>query len=137
MVKVSIAQGLSKSGVAHRYAQNLAEHISLGRQFWCFGSHGGFERNYEAMSANIRKIHLLIDGDKPWHPDAPLSERTSNNYLVYAKHFYREEHLQLLAIISPNAHQVIDDLLPGLVDLAEQFIELSDEELALLKTYQA
>lgn len=136
MAKVSITQGLSRSGAAHKYAKCLAEHLSSGKQFWCFGSHG-IERNYEATSANIRKIHLLIEGDRPWPPEAPLSERTSNNYLVYTKHFYREDHFHLLAIISPNAHQVVDDLLPRLVELAEDFIEISDDELEKLHIYDA
>ncbi|MCZ5622837.1 type II toxin-antitoxin system YafO family toxin [Escherichia coli] len=85
-------------------------------------------------TANIRKIHLKLPGDKPWSPEAPLSERTCDNFLVFAQHLYDDEHYQILAIISPDAHQRVDAMLPRLVKLAEEnFIELSPEELARLK----
>ena len=137
MIKVSITAALMNKGAAHRYAQNLAEHLSLGKQFWCFGSHGGFERNYEAMAANIRKIHVLLEGDKPWPTHLTISERTCNNFLIYAHHFYDDEHYQILAIISPDAHSRADAMLPDLIKLAEAFIELPPDELAKLKTYDA
>lgn len=138
MAKVSITEALYHSGAAHKYAPMLAAYLSNGAPFWCFGSLGGFERSYDAMAANIRKIHLKLPGDKPWAPDAPLSERTCDNYLVFAQHLYDDEHYQILAIISPNAHQLADVMLPKLVQLAEEtFIELPPDELSQLKTYDA
>lgn len=80
MAKVSITGELRHLAAAHKYAQMLADYISKGSQFWCFGSLGGFERNYDAMAANIRKIHLKLPGDKPWPTEASLSERTCDNF---------------------------------------------------------
>lgn len=138
MVKVSITEGLFQQAAAHRYAQMLAETISNGTAYWCFGSHGGFERSYEAMAANIRKIHLKLPGDKPWPPEYSPSKRTCDNYLVYAKHLYNDEHYQILAIISPNAHEQIDSLLPSIIKLVEEtFSEIPQEELDKLKTYES
>ncbi|ENL3124946.1 type II toxin-antitoxin system YafO family toxin [Escherichia coli] len=138
MAKVSITGELRHLAAAHKYAQMLADYISKGSQFWCFGSLGGFERNYDAMAANIRKIHLKLPGDKPWPPEASLSERTCDNFLVYAQHLYIDEHYQILAIISPNAHQQADSMLPQLIKLAEEtFIELPPDELEKLKTYDS
>lgn len=138
MVKVSITEGLYKLAAAHMYAKMLAETISNDTPYWCFGSHGGFERSYEAMSANIRKIHLKLPGDKPWPPEYSQSQRTCDNYLVYAKHLYNDEHYQIIAIISPNAHDQIDSILPSIIKLVEEtFSEISQEELDELKIYQA
>lgn len=138
MAKVSITGELCHLAAAHKYAQMLADFLSNGSQYWCFCSLGGFERNYDAMAANIRKIHLKLPGDKPWPPDAPLSARTCDNFLVFAQHLYDDEHYQILAIINPDAHQRVDAMLPRLVRLAEEkFIELSSDELARLKTYDA
>lgn len=138
MAKVSITENLQHKAAAHRFAQNLARYLANGTQFWCFGSHGGFEKNYAAMAANIRKIHVKLDGDAPWPAELSLSERTCNNYLVYAQHLYEDEHYQILALISPDAHQLIDKMLPSIINLAEEsFIELSVAELNKLKTYNA
>lgn len=138
MAKVSITEKLQHKAAAHRFAQNLAQNLASDTQFWCFGSHGGFEKNYDAMAANIRKIHVKLEGDTPWPPEYSLSERTCNNYLVYAQHLYEDEHYQILALISPDAHQVIDRMLPSIIKLAEEtFIELPLEELNKLKTYTA
>ncbi|UIW10334.1 toxin [Flyfo siphovirus Tbat2_3] len=138
MVRVSVTEGLYRLGAAHKYAAMLAEFLSKGTQYWCFGSDGGFERSYEAMAANIKKIHLKLDGDPPWPPGCSLSQRTCDNYLVYAKHLYNDEHYQLLAIISPNAHSRIDSMLPAIIRLVEDtFSEISEEELGRLKTYNA
>lgn len=90
------------------------------------------------MAANIKKIHLKLPGDKPWPPEYSLSQRTCDNYLVYAKHLYNDEHYQIVAIISPNAHDQIDSLLPSIIKLVEDtFSELPQAELDQLKTYNA
>lgn len=138
MVKVSITKELYRLGAAHKYAQMLADYLSKGSRFWCFWSFGGFERSYDAMAANISKIHLKLPGDTPWPPGLPQSERTCDNFLVFAKHLYDDEHYQILAIITPNAHQQADLVLPELIRLAEEtFIELPPDELEKLKTYDA
>lgn len=138
MAKVSITEKLQKHAAAHRFAQNLAKNLANETQFWCFGSHGGFEKNYNAMAANIRKIHVKLEGDAPWPAEFSLSERTCNNFLVYAQHLYEDEHYQILALVSPDAHQVIDKMLPSIIELAEEtFIDLPSDELSKLKTYNA
>jgi len=138
MVKGSITECLYQQGAAHKYAKMLAETISNSAQYWCFGSHGGFERSYEAMAANIKKIHLKLPEDKPWPPEYSLSQRTCDNYLIYTKHLYNDEHYQILAIISPNAHEQIDSMLPAIIKLVEEnFSEMPQNELDKLKTYDA
>lgn len=138
MAKVSITNGLYKLAAAHKYAQSLANYLQNGTQYWSFGSHGGFERNYEAMAANIKKIHVKLEGDRPWPPNTPQSERTCNNYLVYTQHQYYEEHFQIIGLIYPdNAHEMAYIMLPGLIALAEDFIEKDKTHLDKLKTYDA
>lgn len=138
MVRVSITDGLYQQAAAHKYAMMLAETISNETQYWCFGSHGGFERSYEAMAANIKKIHLKLPGDKPWPAEYSISQRTCDNYLVYAKHLYNDEHYQIVAIISPNAHDQIDLMLPAIIKLVEDtFSEIPQDALDKLKTYDA
>ncbi len=138
MAKVSITSGLYKLGAAHKYAQCLAHYLQNDTPYWCFGSHGGFEKNYDAMAANIRKIHVKLDGEKPWPTSFSRSERTCNNYLVYTQHLYFHEHFQIIGLIYPNnAHEMADILLPGLIVLAEEFIECDKSHLDKLKTYDA
>lgn len=90
------------------------------------------------MSAGIEKFHIRMPEDEPWSSKLPLSRRTSNNYLVFVRHFYIDGYFQVLAIISPNAHQQIDSMLGALIELAEKtFIELSKEELDTLAHFTA
>jgi mRNA interferase YafO len=102
MIKVSITAALMNKGAAHRYAQNLAEHLSLGKQFWCFGSHGGFERNYEVWQLTSGKYMCCLKAISLGQLTT-ISERTCN-FLNYGHHQNDDEHYQILAIISPNAH---------------------------------
>lgn len=100
------------------------------------GKRGGFERNRSAMSAGIEKFHIRMPSDIPWPSHVPLSRRSSNNYLVFVRHFYNDDYFQILALVSPDAHQRIDSILPALIGLAEStFIELSDDDLGALENF--
>jgi mRNA interferase YafO len=56
--------------------------------------------------------------------------------LVFVRHFYNDDYFQILALVSPDAHQRIDSMLPALIGLAEStFIELSDDDLGALENF--
>ncbi|WP_413730788.1 type II toxin-antitoxin system YafO family toxin [Sodalis sp. RH22] len=136
MVYVSITDGLRSDQTAQYFASMLAKNLSGLPSSPLFGARGGFERNRASVEAGIEKFHIRMPNTKPWASNISLSRRTSNNYLVFARHFYKDNYYQILALISPNAHQRIDDMLPALIELAEKyFIELSDNELANLQHF--
>ncbi len=138
MVYVSITDGLKANPTAQHFAFLLARCLSKSSTSPLFGARGGFERNRSAVAAGIEKFHIRMPNSKPWASHVSLSRRTSNNYLVFARHFYKDNYFQILALISPDAHQRIDDMLPAIIDLAEKhFIELSDAELFSLHHFSS
>ncbi|MBL5819927.1 type II toxin-antitoxin system YafO family toxin [Serratia marcescens] len=138
MAKVSITEQLCDDHTARHFATLVAKCLSNVHDSPLLGARGGFERNIASMMAGIEKFHIRMPDEEPWKDHLPLSRRTSNNYLVFARHCYRDGYYQILAIISPNAHQQIDIMLPALIELAEKtYIELSDDDLEKLEHFEA
>ncbi|HIE1445906.1 type II toxin-antitoxin system YafO family toxin [Serratia liquefaciens] len=136
MIKVSITADLCTDPTARHFAQIVARCLSNLPTSALLGCRGGFERNANAMAAGIEKFHIRMPDDIPWPSHVPINRRTSNNFLVFARHFYDDDYFQILALVSPDAHQRIDAMLPRLIDLAENtFIELSDEDLDRLEHF--
>ncbi|MNG76506.1 type II toxin-antitoxin system YafO family toxin [Serratia fonticola] len=136
MVKVSVTEALRNDPTVRHFAIQVARCLSNLQASPLLGARGGFERNHASMSAGIEKFHVRMPDEEPWKSHLPLSRRTSNNYLVFARHFYNDDYYQILAFITPDAHQKIDAMLPALIELAEKtFIEISDEELEELEQF--
>ncbi|MFV8907041.1 type II toxin-antitoxin system YafO family toxin [Serratia fonticola] len=136
MIRVSITEALKADPTARHFATLLARCLSNISTSPLLGARGGFERNRDSVAAGIEKFHVRMPGDDPWPNYAPMSRRTSNNFLVFARHFYNDEYFQILAIVSPSAHQRIDAMLPAIIELAEStFIEISDDELEALDNF--
>lgn len=97
------------------------------------GHYGKFERNAQAELSNLHKIHIaLYQADfnlKTWQRRNGAS-RTCDNFVVYTQHFLEEECFQILGIVSPEAHAVIDKFLPYFIEKAEAFHRLNRKQLA-------
>ncbi|KMW74469.1 hypothetical protein TI10_01390 [Photorhabdus luminescens subsp. luminescens] len=139
MVYVSVAEDLLVNAAAHDYATMLAKYLSGVKEVsgW-LGCQGRFERNMQAMESGIWKLHILPLNEKPWPANVMLHNRKSDNYLVYAQHWYYENHYQVVAVVIPDAHSRIDRLLDKLVHIVEDSFQcLNERELRLLNHVSA
>jgi hypothetical protein len=58
----------------------------------------------EQLDLNMYKLHVASSlNDSSWVTNKGY-KRTSDNYLIYAKHIYESNTILFLGIISPNAH---------------------------------
>lgn len=133
MVYVSLSSGLPFNDAAQAYARMLASFLSTGRPGPFFGNLGRFERNVNAIQSGIWKLHIRLTDEGGWPPSQKQSERKSNNFLIYAQHWDCRDHYQILAVLSPDAHEKVDKLLPSLISSVEkEFHSLSERELKSL-----
>lgn len=128
----SLADNKTAQGYAKEFSAYLNGESISGR----LGKNGGFERNTEATRSGIMKMHIKIKGEGFWSSRLSQEKRTSNNFLVYVRHWDHIERYQILAIVTPDAHERIDGLLPNLIKTAEKcFHDLNDAQLKNLKYY--
>ncbi len=139
MVYVSVAEDLLFNAAAYDYASMLAKYLSDAEEVsgW-LGCQGRFEFNMKAMESGIWKLHIRPLNEKPWPAKVMLHNRKSDNYLVYAQHWYYENHYQVIAVVIPDAHARIDKLMSRLIRMVEDSFQcLSEQELKLLNHVSA
>lgn len=95
-----------------------------------FGRDAPFERNRAACDALIRHLHFCFPNEinHQWLRKTQF-HRTSDNFIIYTKHWRFSQLYCVLAVITPEAHQRIDRLLPKLIQQAEWFNDLNSEDL--------
>mgnify|MGYP000483505978 CR=1 FL=1 len=115
MVKVFLVPALKDNAHAQmlakdfrRFKQGLAvEYMSMGKDV-------PFHYPSSAVMAELQHVHLI-----------PLDShyQTSDEFLVYTQGFNNPECYLILAIFSPNAHEISNDtlLMASLADVAENF----------------
>lgn len=136
MAKVCIHSSLASNETIQGYARELSAFLNGDSLSGRIGKNSGFERNHSATSCGIIKAHIKIPGAGFWPANLPQKNRTSNDYLVYVRHWDFSDTFQILAVITPDAHERIDGLLPTLVDIAEKsFHDLNDAQLKALTYY--
>lgn len=60
-----------------------------------------------------------------WNKRTPQIQRKSNHYLVYCQHWLNPDRYQIIAIMSPNAHEIAKtSFLAVLEKRAEEFQNL-------------
>ncbi|PJZ07024.1 hypothetical protein PRCB_03145 [Pantoea rodasii] len=134
MIKVSIAQrngvqAISPAGLI--YVRALASWLNgYGLSPW-LGRDADFSRNRRAYDEGMRHCHIrLIELEKPWNEKQQQYQRTSDNFLIYARHWMFSDYCQALAIISPDAHASIDRHLPKFCDYVEKhFSTMTESDL--------
>lgn len=136
MAEVCIHSSIANNQTVQGYARELSNYLNGVSLSGRLGKNGGFERNNAATQSGIMKIHIKIPGEVHWGTDEKQRYRTSNNYLVYARHWDFSDKYQIIAIITPDAHERIDGLLPDIIEIAENsFHKLNQTQLAQLTYY--
>ncbi|AXD45366.1 hypothetical protein FPT84_25075 [Salmonella enterica] len=114
------------------------------RECWLYFLQGGelagwlgrnsiFERNKQAIKSGIFKMHVRLLNESPWTSRIRQPLRVCDNYLVYAQHWEIRNCYQIVALISPGAHQRVDQLLPTIIEIVEsEFQSLNEHELKSL-----
>lgn len=136
MAGVCIHPSIADNQTVQGYARELANYLNGVSLSGRLGKNGGFERNNAATRSGIMKIHIKIPGEAHWVIGEAQRYRTSNNYLVYTRHWDFSEIYQIIAIVTPDAHERIDGLLPDIIRIAEHdFHALNEEQLKELTFY--
>lgn len=137
---VLISDDLIEIPYIDRLAVGIALFHDTGKYPDFLGHFGQFENNPSAMESQLHKIHIaLYDEDwnlKKWRNRNGYN-RTSDNFVIYAKHFFCENYFLILDIVTPEAHRRIDSLMPTLIIKAEQFHQLRPQDLAHFPSYTA
>lgn len=136
MAVVSLADYLSSNPAAKKYAKILSDCINGVRIDGRIGKIGGFERNPAACASEIRKAHIRMPSEQPWHHAKEQPFRSSDNFLIYCHHHEISDHYHIIAIVTPDAHAKIDKMLFGICEYAEKnFHNLNSRELKELQTF--
>lgn len=136
MAKVCIHQSIANNQTIQGYATELSNYLNGTSVSGRLGKNGGFERNSSATASGILKIHIKAPGEAHWSSNIQQRHRTSDNYLVYARHWSRTELFQVIALVTPDAHARIDGLLPNIINITEKhFQDLNDSQLDQLTYY--
>ncbi len=101
------------------------------------GHYGKLENNPRADC--LEKLHIANIGDlfsTQWQSKKGFY-RKSDHFVIYSKHWLFREYIQILDIITPNAHKRIDSLISDLLDKAEQFNAMGKAEIEALPHYTA
>lgn len=133
---VFLHPSLEGNNTAIGYAKELSDYLNRVSLSGRIGKDGGFERNAQATSSGVMKIHIKIPGEGFWSSSLRQSLRTSDNYLVYAMHWDDPGKFMVIAIITPDAHARIDGLLPSIIKITEKdFHSLTMSDFKVLKFY--
>lgn len=136
MAEVYLHPSLAQDITVQGYARELSDYLNGTALSGRLGKNGGFERNNAAIQSSILKIHIKVPGETLWNAADVQRYRTSNNYLVYARHWDLTQKFQIICIVTPDAHQRIDGLLPSIIKIAEDgFHSLNEEQLNQLTCY--
>ncbi len=130
MAKVCIHPGIADNPTVQGYARELSSFLNGVSLSGRLGKNGGFERNTSATASGIMKMHIKVPGEGFWNPRQRQAQRTSDNYLVYARHWDMIDLYQVIAIVTPDAHARIDGLLPDIIKAVEEsFHDLNENQL--------
>ncbi|STO64455.1 Uncharacterised protein [Haemophilus parahaemolyticus] len=137
MVKVSVDDKLGNFPHIQKIAEGIAifeiTRLTENVIYPSFlGHYSGLDNHPKARECGLSKFHIALTIDemnsKKWHNRNPQN-RTCNNFVVFVRHWLYTDYIRVLDIISPEAHERIDGLIPKLVDKAEHFFDKSKEEL--------
>ncbi|EKS2238800.1 type II toxin-antitoxin system YafO family toxin [Salmonella enterica] len=104
-VKVSVSRDTEHRDIAQQYANFLQDWKNTGVLPSRFGRDGQWELNSRTVDSNIFKLHIRLPDEPAWKKHKPQLARTSNHYLVYVIHWLNADRIQIISIMSPNAHE--------------------------------
>lgn len=112
------------------FTQALKEYFNQQSLPDFLGRDAPFERNRAACDEQIRHIHFcFINEITPQWLKRSQFQRTSDNFIIYTRHWRFDKLCCVLAVITPDAHRRIDNLLTQLIMQAKWFNKLGRDEL--------
>lgn len=122
MIEISIHPDIENKTIANEYAK-LLKLWKEKKVLSCYlGADGKWENSAKLCQSLISKIHIRIPNEPKWHENMPQIQRKSNYYLVYCQHWLYPNRYQIIAIMSPNAHELAKtSFLAELEKRAEEF----------------
>lgn len=141
MIQVSINNDLTNFPQIDKIAQGVAVVLESNAEIYpnFLGHYSGLDNNSLAKEYKLSKLHIALSeaelNSTSWRKPKGQS-RTSNNFVVFLRHWLCPEYVRILDIIHPDAHERIDSLIPILIEKAEQqFFNLSKLQLEQLNNY--
>lgn len=123
-----------------RIAVGIALFHDIGKYPDFLGHFGQFENNPKAMNSLLHKIHIaLYNKGHNWRKWKHRNgyNRTSDNFVIYARHFFYDDCYLILDIVTPDAHSRINSLLDPLIDEAEIFHKLNEKDFSRFTEYDS
>ena len=137
---VSIHPNLLHLPYLDKIAIGLALYHDTGKYPDFLGHAGGFEENPRAKDSQLHKIHIALYA-KDWSLSTWRKRngynRCCDNFIIYVRHFFEDNHFCILDILTPDAHKTVNAKLATYIDMAEDFHSLSQYELGQLTAYNA
>lgn len=141
MIYVSVSDDLINFPQIEKIAKGVAVVLESNAGIYprFLGHLSGLDNHPLAKEYKLSKLHIALSNaelnSKHWRKPKGQS-RTSNNFVIFVRHWLAPEYVRILAIIHPNAHERINSLIPLLVKKAEkQFFNLGKPELIALNNY--
>lgn len=122
MTQISIHPDIEHKTIANEYAHLLKLWKEDNILSNYLGTNGRWENNAKLCQSLISKIHIRMPLEPGWNKKTPQIQRKSNHYLVYCQHWLYPNRYQIIAIMSPNAHEIAKtSFLAVLEKRAEEF----------------
>lgn len=106
MIKISIHPDIEYKELVNEYAKFLKLWKNDNILSDYLGADGRWENNAKLCQSLISKIHIRMPIEPAWHKKTPQIQRKSNHYLVYCQHWLNPNEYQIIAIMSPNGHEL-------------------------------
>lgn len=143
MIYVSVSDDLVDFPHIDKIAKGVALVLESGAEIYpnFLGHYSGLDNNPSAKEYKLSKLHIALSEEElnsvSWRKPKGQS-RTSNNFVVFIRHWLCPEYVRILDIIHPDAHERIDSLIPALINKSEmQFFNLGKSQLEQLNNYVA
>lgn len=113
--------------------QELFDFLDKNETTPALGRNAPFERNRAALDEGIYHIHFCFPSEitPQWTRREPF-HRTSDNFVIYVRHWRFDKLCCILAVLTPEAHSRIDNLLPQIIKQAQNFNGLGKDDLTKL-----
>lgn len=103
--KVSVHKDVEFPDVARVYGKALENWQNTDVLPDRFGNEGQWEDNSRLCDSFVYKIHIRLPSEQAWKKSKAQIDRTSNNYLVFSRHWMDYDNIQIISIMTPNAHE--------------------------------
>ncbi|QIM63165.1 hypothetical protein A1D29_07655 [Pasteurellaceae bacterium Orientalotternb1] len=143
MIYVSVNDDLINFPSIDKIAQGVAVVLETNAEIYpnFLGHYSGLDNHPLAKQYKLSKLHIALSeaelNSSSWRKPKGQS-RTSNNFVVFLRHWLCPDYVRILDIIHPDAHERIDSLIPELIEKAEaQFFNLGKSQLEQLNNYKS